>query len=78
MLFCGEAIKYKVLIEENIGDKKICFAQAHLAFQRASSVAMIAYEKALSGELTKPEEVIPLYVRESQAEQAKRARETAK
>ncbi len=75
VLFCGETEKYKELIKDNMQGKKIYFAQAHLTFQRASSTAMIAYENAIEGKLTKPEEIVPLYVRESQAEQARRAKE---
>ena len=76
VLITGEYAKYKEIFSS--ASDKISFAPKHLASQNAVSVGVIAYRMYLEGVRTRPSEVQPFYVRESQAEQAKKAKEAAK
>lgn len=67
VLICGEYEKYVDSFENAVK------ASEHLTYQRASSCAVVAYRMIQNGVNTMPEEVVPIYIRESQAEQAKRA-----
>ncbi len=71
VLICGEYSKYN-----DAFDNKISRAPELLSSQRASSCAVIAYRLVKNGVNTSPESVVPMYIRESQAEQAKRAMKT--
>ena len=76
VLVTGEYYKYIDKIKPLISSKSdIYFAPGHLASQRATSCALLAYKQYCSGNVSDPQAVVPLYVRESQAEQAKKARE---
>ena len=50
---------------------------AHLEMQRASGVAMAALKAAAAGELQTPEELVPNYLRLSQAERERLSRLSA-
>ncbi len=76
VLVTGEYAKYKDIFSS--ASDRISFAPKHLASQSAVSVGIIAYREYLEGVRTLPSEVQPFYVRESQAEQAKRAKEAKK
>lgn len=76
VIICGEYAKYKKLIDETAdGKKDFIFAPHHMSMQRAGVVGLIALEKYEEGIRTLPAEIVPFYVRESQAEQSKRAKE---
>lgn len=73
----GEYAKYKDIIDNTVsGRKALVFAPQYMATQRAGTVALIADKKYASGVRTAPSDVVPFYVRESQAEQAKRKKES--
>lgn len=74
VLICGEYMKYRTGFETRISDNA-CYAPAHLSCQNAVSCAVLAYRQYVKGDVTLPEDIIPLYVREAQAEQARRAKE---
>lgn len=79
VLICGEYIKYR----EKLGaltqsSGNVCFAPVHSSYQNAVSCAVLAYRQYMRGEITAPEDIVPLYVREAQAEQAMRAKENCK
>ncbi len=78
ILITGEYQKYRALIEAALTEKSIYFAPPHLNSQSAVSVAVAASEMLEEGVRTTPDEVNPFYIRESQAEQAKRAKEQKK
>lgn len=67
VLICGEYEKY---VDSFANTAK---ASEHLTYQRAASCAVVAYRMIQNGVNTTPEEIVPLYIRESQAEQSKRA-----
>lgn len=73
VLICGEYMKYRAEFETRISDA--CFAPVHLSCQNAVSCAVLAYRQYVKGDVTLPEDIVPLYVREAQAEQARRAKE---
>lgn len=79
VLVCGEYEKYKSILQREFNDHaKISLAPRHLTYQRSSSVAAVANRLYEGGVRTLPEDVVPFYVRESQAEQAKRAKDALK
>ncbi len=79
VLVTGEYAKYKSVMEGILSERMdFCFAPQHLNTQRAVSVAVAASGLLEKGIRTTADEVVPLYVRESQAEQAKRAKEAGK
>ena len=67
-VFVGDGVPvHRAYIEEQLGDRAH-FVPASATLQRASSVAMIAMEKAQRGEVMKYNELVPFYLRKSQAE----------
>ncbi|MHB1315876.1 MAG: tRNA (adenosine(37)-N6)-threonylcarbamoyltransferase complex dimerization subunit type 1 TsaB [Christensenellales bacterium] len=67
-MFVGDgAAVYRQAIIDRMGGKAL-FAPPHLNFQRASSAAVVAYEKALRGETGAYMDLLPYYLRPSQAE----------
>ena len=67
-MFVGDgAAAYRKIIEQVLGNKAL-FAPVHLNYQRASSAAVIAYEKAMRGETGTYDDLSPYYLRPSQAE----------
>lgn len=78
ILICGEYEKYREAIKKNTADKSdIYFAPRYSAYQRAVTCAVIAHEQYSDGVITSPDDVVPLYVRESQAEQSFKAKKQA-
>lgn len=67
VLICGEYSKYADMFSDTAK------APEHLSYQRAASCAVLAYKMLQSGANTSPNEVTPMYIRDSQAEQAKKA-----
>lgn len=56
---------------------RAAFAPPHLMLQRAGAAASVAYRKALAGETMDAAALRPIYLRKSQAEQLREARECA-
>lgn len=76
-VFVGDGVAvHRAYIEEQLGDRAH-FVPASAALQRASSVAMIAMEKAKNGEVMKYHELVPFYLRKSQAEREYDERQAA-
>ena len=78
VIICGEYSKYHDMLLAATNNVNVLFAPVHVASQRAVSCAVLAYEQYKKGQITSPEDIIPLYVRESQAEQSKKAKEAHK
>lgn len=75
-LFVGEgAVRYRDLIRETLGDLAL-FAPWHAHIPRASAGAVIALHAALEGNFTPLALLNPTYLRASEAELAKRKRES--
>lgn len=69
VVFNGDGVPvYRQIILDRLGDQA-SFAPAPLAMQRAASIASLALEKAQRGELESYNDLIPFYLRKSQAEQ---------
>lgn len=69
IVFNGDgAPVYRQIILDKLGDQAT-FAPAPLAMQRAASIAALALEKAQKGEVEAYGNLIPFYLRKSQAEQ---------
>ncbi|KAB3532423.1 tRNA (adenosine(37)-N6)-threonylcarbamoyltransferase complex dimerization subunit type 1 TsaB [Alkaliphilus pronyensis] len=67
-IFLGDGINiFKDKLNENLGSLGV-IAPSSVAIPRASSVAALAIKKAKAGELVSPEEIVPIYMRKSQAE----------
>jgi tRNA threonylcarbamoyladenosine biosynthesis protein TsaB len=68
VVFVGDAVQlHEGFLKNELGDD--CgFAPGSLRLQRASSVAHIAYLKAVKGELENSFDMVPFYLRKSQAE----------
>ena len=67
-VFVGDGVRvYKDFLIEQLGDSAH-FAPASAMLQRASSIAMIAMEKAKNGETMHYTELVPFYLNKSQAE----------
>ncbi|MBM7583095.1 tRNA threonylcarbamoyladenosine biosynthesis protein TsaB [Caldicoprobacter guelmensis] len=67
--FCGDGIfAYRSIIEAQMGGRAIFVPPTH-ALQRASSIAWLALERALTGDTQTYWELQPFYLRKSQAEQ---------
>ena len=68
VLFCGDgAVAYKNIIEDkNTGSWQI--APASVCMQKASSLCQAAYERALAEDYDNVYSLVPLYLRQSQAE----------
>ncbi len=72
MLFIGDgALRYRELIIERLGS---CaqFAEEHLNYPKASAGAALALSRLRSGETVSPVELLPRYLRLSEAELNKR------
>ncbi|NMB33295.1 MAG: tRNA (adenosine(37)-N6)-threonylcarbamoyltransferase complex dimerization subunit type 1 TsaB [Clostridium sp.] len=68
VIFIGDAVQlHKEFLKSRLGDYCM-FAPGSLRLQRAASVACIAYQKALEGNLESSFEMLPFYLRKSQAE----------
>ncbi|MFU0800978.1 MAG: tRNA (adenosine(37)-N6)-threonylcarbamoyltransferase complex dimerization subunit type 1 TsaB [Xylanivirga thermophila] len=68
-IFNGDGVAaYRHIIEKEMGDNAL-FAPAHCAMQRPSTVARLAMEMAREGQLKNYLELMPFYLRKSQAEQ---------
>jgi tRNA threonylcarbamoyladenosine biosynthesis protein TsaB len=75
VLFAGDgAIAFHDAILNALGGRA-AFAPPHLMLQRAGAAAWLAYKKAMSGMTMDAAELLPVYLRKSQAEQAREARE---
>lgn len=69
VMFCGDgALLHKNLLTEKLGNEAK-FAQSVFMFQRASSIAFLALQKAKANDLLSYNELQPYYLRKSQAEQ---------
>jgi tRNA threonylcarbamoyladenosine biosynthesis protein TsaB len=67
-VFVGDGVPvHRAYLEERLGERAH-FAPASALMQRASSIAMIAMEKAKRGETQNYNELVPFYLRKSQAE----------
>lgn len=72
-IFNGDgSVNYKGLIEELLNNKEIYFAPVSFNNLRASTLSFLAYNKALSGELSNASDFKPQYLRLSQAERNKK------
>ncbi|MCX7714477.1 MAG: tRNA (adenosine(37)-N6)-threonylcarbamoyltransferase complex dimerization subunit type 1 TsaB [Clostridia bacterium] len=75
VVFMGDGVPvHKDFISKAMGEQAF-FAPAPFAYQRAGSVAQLAYEKALRGEVCNYLEFMPFYLRKSQAEREYEKRE---
>lgn len=75
-VFLGEgAVRYRELIRSTLGDLAV-FSPWHADLPRASAGAVIALAAALKGEFTPLAQLNPTYLRASEAELAKRRRES--
>ncbi len=69
IIFLGDAVnKFKDIIKQKLGSQA-SFAAGHMLLQRAGSVGMAAYSRYLSGQTESYIDILPMYVRASQAEQ---------
>lgn len=76
IVFVGDgAILHEGMIREKMVDKKIVFSSNNK--QNAESLGIIAYKKIKNGEFTDPDSVVPVYLRKSQAERMKDAKENS-
>lgn len=68
IIFLGDGIvRFETQIKEVLGSRAL-FAPGNVSLQRASSVAAAAFVKQQSSETVKYDDVIPVYLRKSQAE----------
>ena len=78
VIFAGEgAVRYRTLISSIMGDKALVAPFSHNV-GRAANGALIALEAANRGELLAPHQLLPLYLRASEAEYAKLAQQKKK
>ncbi len=76
VLFLGDGVDaYGGIIKENY--EKSRFAPVNLRYQRASAAALCAYEMAMDNKLISAEELLPNYLRETQAERVRAEKESA-
>ena len=76
IVFVGDgAGLHEDMIREKMVDKKIVFSSNNK--QNAESLGIIAYKKIKNGEFTDPDSVVPVYLRKSQAERMKDAKENS-
>jgi len=69
IVFNGDGVPvYRQIILDKLGDQA-AFAPAPSAMQRAASIAALALEKAQMGEMESYNDLVPFYLRKSQAEQ---------
>jgi tRNA threonylcarbamoyladenosine biosynthesis protein TsaB len=68
VVFLGDAVPiHREYLKEQLGE--MCsFAPANISLQKASSVACLALEKAAAGQLEDCFDMVPFYLRKSQAE----------
>lgn len=77
VIFMGDGIDvYKKEITKGLGDKAY-FAPPSLRLQRASTVALLAMEKARQGDIISHMNYAPVYLRPSQAEREYKERQKA-
>lgn len=70
ILFVGDgAILHKDLIEKTLANKSIRFSENNK--QNALSLGIVAYEKIKNGAIIAADELVPMYLRKSQAERMK-------
>lgn len=70
IMFVGDgAILHRELIEECLSNKNISFSENNK--QNAKSLGIITFEKARKGEFVTSDELMPVYLRKSQAERMK-------
>ncbi|SES86477.1 tRNA threonylcarbamoyladenosine biosynthesis protein TsaB [Natronincola peptidivorans] len=68
IVFVGDALeKFQGLIQEEMKDLAV-FPPAIVTMPRASSIGELARRKAEKAEVSKPAEILPIYMRKSQAE----------
>ena len=76
IVFVGDgAVLHEDMIREKMVGKKIVFSSNNK--QNAESLGIIAYKKIKNGEFTDPDSVVPVYLRNSQAERLKDAIENS-
>lgn len=76
IVFVGDgAVLHEDMIREKMVDKKIVFSSNNK--QNAESLGIIAYKKIKNGEFTDHDSVVPVYLRKSQAERLKDAKENS-
>ena len=76
IVFVGDgAVLHEDMIREKMVGKKIVFSSNNK--QNAESLGIIAYKKIKNGEFTDPDSVVPVYLRKSQAERLKDAKENS-
>ncbi len=75
-IFIGEgAVRYRELIEDRLGERAL-FAPASVTPPRASSGALLAADAFRRGDIAVLSDLSPIYIRPSEAELAKRKRES--
>jgi tRNA threonylcarbamoyladenosine biosynthesis protein TsaB len=76
-LFVGSgALRYRDLITDTLGDLAL-FAPSVCHMPRASSGALLAMDKIARGELLSAAELLPVYIRPSEAELARMSKDSA-
>jgi len=75
VIFCGDgAVRYKEVITDKMGTKAIFASFTHNAVHAANG-AVLALEEYKVGKTIKPEQLLPVYLRASEAEYAKMNRQ---
>lgn len=75
VLFAGDGVAaYRDIIANALGSRAQ-FAPPHLLLQRAGAAAWLAWRKAQAGDLMDAADLLPNYLRKSQAEQVKERRD---
>jgi tRNA threonylcarbamoyladenosine biosynthesis protein TsaB len=75
-MFAGDGVAaYRDAIIHVLGDRAR-FAPPHLVLQRAGAAAWLAWRQAQAGQTMDAAELLPLYLRKSQAEQIKELKES--
>ena len=76
IIFLGDGVDvFSLQIEEKLGDRAV-FAQKMQRMNLAASVAEIGYDKFLKGEVLSYADLVPQYLRLSQAERERLERES--
>lgn len=76
VIFNGDAVAlHRDILKDELGDM-CAFAPGSALLQRAASVAQLALMRALRGEASSPFELVPFYLRKSQAERALEKRQS--
>lgn len=71
VLFCGDGVPVFMQIIKDVMGTRASFAPPHLLLQRAGAAATLAWRKAEAGQVMDAALLLPLYLRKSQAEQAR-------